>query len=657
MRKLIALLILIPVFTPLLLAQIDTSQIIYGWKLDDFYATKIPEKIDTNLAGFQNENSIYKHFLSVTTLGNINSPSISNLFTDRDITDDFTLVNAFYPFMKRITNTTYMNTHKPFTKLTYINGGSPVSKEESLDVFHTRNITPALNFGLHFTTLGSLGQYSFQRIKNNSFSIFSSRNGKVYSYHANFNFNRITADENGGVLHDSLITDTTYLRKKYIPTLFGGTEQSNQHKPDVYHEIRNISFFTLQEIAFRKLFGSPDSTENTRKIKLFYPKLAYIFSLDRSGVLYIDKNPTVGLYAGLYPDIYVNREQTADSLFYWRLQNTFRLQFQGRKNNHYFVDMTHEIMNYTQFVPSDTIIQYRFMYRDYKLPAASRQAQLFNTHLSSGFGKIFANTVKLNLYGRYYLSGYQLGDYQLSGDIELMFHGKNNTFSFKAGASNEFLKPGFLYAKFISNHFIWDQSLKQTNISHLSCDISLSSKRFGVESDYYLLHNLIYFDTAAFPRQFQRGLSVLSVVAEKEFTLWKLHSKNKLAFQQVSEPSILSLPALALQSSNYLEYEINFKATEGKLLTMIGFDLFYNTSYYANAYMPPLAVFYQQQKKYLGNYPYVDVFLNVNLKRVRFFIKYEHLNSGWLEKNFFTALHYPKNQQYMKLGISWTFYD
>ena len=52
---------------------------------------------------------------------------------------------------------------------------------------------------------------------------------------------------------------------------------------------------------------------------------------------------------------------------------------------------------------------------------------------------------------------------------------------------------------------------------------------------------------------------------------------------------------------------------------MIGFDLYYNTSYYANAYMPSLAVFYQQKEKMLGNHPYVDVFLNVRLKRGQVF--------------------------------------
>jgi hypothetical protein len=237
--------------------------------------------------------------------------------------------------------------------------------------------------------------------------------------------------------------------------------------------------------------------------------------------------------------------------------------------------------------------------------------------------------------------------------MELMIKIKEKDISIHAGASNEFQQPGFLYTRFISNTFIWDQELDKTNISNLSGDVNLVSNKFALHADYFLLHNYVYFDTSAIPQQFHQGLSVLSFVAEKEFHVWKFHSINKIAFQQVSHPDVLSLPALAVSSSNFIEHEFNFKATEGKLRTIIGFDLFYNTSYYANAYMPPLAIFYQQQEKQLGNYPYLDVFLNVRLKRVRFFLNYEHINSGWLEKNFFTALHYPM----VPLPENWYFVD
>lgn len=652
-------LLILPLFPLLpLCAQIDTTQSLYSWKLDAYHISRIPATIDTSLTGFQIQNPVMRDYLSASTLGNLSSPSISNVFTDRNITEDFTTVNAFYLFMKSPYNTAYMNTRRPFTRLTYLNGGSNLNKEEVLDVLHSQNVNRALNVGLHFTTQEARGQYFVQRTKNNSFRLFGSYDGKIYSSHVSVNYNRISADENGGVPYDSVITDTVFRLSKDIPTLFGGIDETNRHKPDVYREIKQLSLFTIQEASFRKLFSSSDTTGKQSGIRIFYPKLAYIFNFDRTKVKYTDNNPAVGYNAGLYPGLFISPERTVDSLYCWKLQHTFRLQFQGRRDNHYFVDLAYDLMKYSLSVYTDTgRVQPVFFYQYTNLPLTDRQALLYNTHLSSGFSRVFANALKLNLYGRYYLSGYQSGDFRLTGDIELILKAKSNPVSIKAGASNELLKPGFLYSRFLSNSFIWNQPLKQTSISNLSGDLNLLSNKFVVQADYYLLHNMVYFDTAAYPRQFQRVLSVVSVVAGKEFRFWKIHSHNRLAFQQVSNPDVLSLPVLALHSSDYLEHEFNFRATEGKLLIMAGFDFFYNTSYYANAYMPSLATFYQQDEKQLGNYPYFDVFLNVRLKRVRFFVKYEHLNSGWLNKNFFTVLHYPKNQAYLKLGFSWTFYD
>jgi hypothetical protein len=658
MKKKLAIPILIALFSLPLYAQIDTSLALYSWELDAYHIDKLPASVDTNLAGFQIQNPIMRNYISASTLGNLSSPSISNIFTDRNITEDFTTVNVFYPFMKKPDNTTYINTRRPFTRLTYLNGGSSQSKDEVLDVLHSQNVNRALNFGLHFTTQDAKGQYFVQRIKNNSFRFFSSYDGKIYSSHISVNYNRISADENGGVLYDSVITDTVYGFSKEIPTLFGGIDQTNKHQPDVYREIRNISLFTIQEASFKRLFSSSDTTDKQPRIRIFYPKLAYIFSLDRTKVKFVDTDPSVGYNAGLYPGLFINQDKTTDSLFYWKMQNAFRIQFQGRRDNHYFIDLAYDLTNYSMSVFSDTANkQTGFFYQQVNLPFTNRQAVLYNTHLSSGFSRIFANALKLDLYGRYYLAGYQFGDFRLTGDIELILNAKKKPVRIKAGASNELLKPGFLYGRFLSNNFIWNQPLKQTSISNLSGDLNLLSNKFVIQADYYLLHNMVYFDTAAFPRQFQRILSVLSVVLGKEFRFWKVHSNNHLAFQQVSEPDVLSLPALALHSSNYLEHEFYFRSTEGRLLTMLGFDLFYNTSYYANAYMPALATFYQQKEKQLGNNPYLDVFLNVRLKRVRFFVKYEHFNSGWLNKNFFTVLHYPKNQASLNLGLSWTFYN
>ena len=661
MRKLLlAIAFLICLISPVLaqLAQIDTNIVVYSWKLDESLANRIRTDVDTSLAGFQKYNPVFRNYTSVQTLGNIGLPAQSAVYSERP-DNEFLLINNFMPFMKLSENSHFFNTRKPFTKLSYIKGGSNQTKEELLDVFHTQNLTKTLNFGFNFTTLGSQGQYKFQKVKNNSFGFFSSLAGRSYSYHFSLNYNKITADENGGVLNDSLITDSTFIRSKDIPTLFSGTESSTRHNPDVYNELRNLNILAVQELAFRSRPKPADSASSVpRKTRLLYPKLVYIFSLNRTSRMFIDNNPSVGLAAGLYPNTYSSSVLTSDSLVNWKLANSVRLQFQGRRNNHYFVDYSYELMKYSFSVRPDTgkkdftLINFPF-----KVPGISYSSNLYNSYIASGFSRLFADRIDLNLYGRYYFTGYQAGDLLLSGDLRLIFGKISSPFTLHAKGSVKSKSPDFLYTHYASNNFIWTKNFSRTTSNHLSTNLSLSSKKFDVQADYYLLSNVIYLDDNALPEQYRNALSILVLSAAKQVDFWKITSIGKLVYQETENKNVIDLPALAFYNSTYLQHDFIFKSTGGRLTTMLGFDFYYNTKYYADAYMPALNSFHRQDEKHLGNYPYFDVFLNLRLKRFRFFLKVEHVNAGWIDQNYFSVLHYPRNGRDLKFGLSWTFYD
>jgi hypothetical protein len=662
MKNLLLAILLVFLFPAILIAQIDTTVVVYSWKLDEFYAKRIRATVDTALDNFQNYNPVFRQYTGVATLGNIGLPAQSIVYDERPQNKEFIIINNFLPFMKLQDNTCYFNTRKPFTRITYLNGGSSQIKEERLEAFHTQNLTKTLNVGLHYTTSSSLGHYRFQKVKNNSFRFFSNLAGQVYSYHLSFNMNKIVADENGGVLNDALITDTTYTYTKDIPTLFGGVETSTEHSPDVFSEVRNINLLAVQEVAFRGNRQKPDSGSSPRRLKIFYPKLIYIFSLDRNIRLFTDKNPAVGLESGLYPALNVSNSHTSDSLLYWKILNTLRLQFQGKKNNHYFVDYSYEYTAYSMAVAADqntsgTNDSIWFITDVFKLPALNYNSRLVSSFLSSGFEKVFANLVELSLYGRYYFTGYKATDFILGGDLKFTFGDAKRPVTLQISGTNELHTPDFLYTHYASNNFLWTRSFDKTSLNHLSMNLLVSSKKFEIQGDYYLFRNYIYLNEEAFPDQYQNPLSLFSVSAYKRFDFWKVSSISKLAFQKSENENILDLPAIALYNSTYLTHMINFKATGGKLLTMIGFDLYYNTKYYADAYMPALASFHRQKEKQLGNYPYFDAFLNVQLKRFRIFLKMEHVNSGWIDKNYFSVLHYPRNDRSFKVGLTWTFYD
>ncbi len=662
MRKMLLAILFVIGFPAFLSAQIDTTAVVYSWKLDGYYANRIRVEVDTTLANFQCHNPAFKKYTGIATLGNYGLPVQSIVYTERPQYQEFVVINNFFPFMKHYDNTAYINTRKPFTRLTYIKGGSSQNKEEILDAFHTQNLTKKLNIGLHYTTVGSLGQYQFQKVKNNSFNFFSSYSGNVYNNHLSVNYNKIIADENGGVRNDSLITDTTYAFTKDIPTLFSGTDNASRHNPDVFNEIRNLNILAVQEIAFRGKQQASDSTGKSRKLRIFYPKLVYIVSLDRTSRLFKDSDPAVGLASGLYPALNVSDSVTLDSLLYWKLFNAARLQFQGRRNNHYFVDYSYEMMNYNMAVntgktKADTLEQTWFITDIIKLPNLEYKSRLFNSYVSSGFTRIFANMLELNLYGRYYLSGHRQNDFLFTGDLKLSLGKPELPMTFKLRADNELRSPDFLYTHYASNNFIWTKNFHKTALNHLSTNLTVSSKKFDVQGDYYLLRNVIYLDNSAVPKQYRTALSLLVLSASKRFDFWKITSISKLVYQKSENENVLDLPEITLYNSTYLTHLVNFRATGGKLLTMLGFDFFYNTKYYANAYMPSLASFYRQNIKQLGNYPYFDVFLNVQLKRLRFFLKVEHVNAGWINKNYFSVLHYPRNGRDLKFGLSWTFYD
>jgi hypothetical protein len=58
----------------------------------------------------------------------------------------------------------------------------------------------------------------------------------------------------------------------------------------------------------------------------------------------------------------------------------------------------------------------------------------------------------------------------------------------------------------------------------------------------------------------------------------------------------------------------------------------------------------------VGNYPVVNVYFNFFLKHARFFVMMSHVNIGGSKEYFFTP-HYPLNEQILRFGVSWNFFN
>jgi hypothetical protein len=121
------------------------------------------------------------------------------------------------------------------------------------------------------------------------------------------------------------------------------------------------------------------------------------------------------------------------------------------------------------------------------------------------------------------------------------------------------------------------------------------------------------------------------------------------------------LPLATIRAAAYLDHMLYFKNTNGRLYTQLGVDVVYHTPYYAYSYMPATGVFHRQSTTEVGNYPFANAFLNIKIDRTRFFLVFDHVNSGIMSENirynYEMVPSYPWNIRRFAFGIAWTFYN
>ncbi len=633
--------------------QKDSVPSISSWNISEDFFGKDLIDIDTSIESIQFDNPVNKYYFSNSSLGNYGSPCISNTFFERNEKNEFLFLNNYYPYLFTWDKTLFVNTRRQFTKLSYINGGGSTDKEEILEVFHTQNVNKKLNFGLKYNTNASSGQYRFQRTKRNSFNFFSSYDGDYYTYDFSINTNNFIVNQNGGIVSDTLLLPDYYQSPADLITVFKGEGSQPRETAYVVDTFKNLNFIMVHNINLSEYLKRNDTLSTDSLSKKTSIGLMVITKYETDKRLFSDKVPQTGIEAGLYDSIYYNKLRTFDSIYYRKLENTVRLYIKDNKTNILYADLSNELIKYN-FTSKDQ--------KSRKYPSGSGKKEypfnynFFESNLKISAGAI-SNTHLFNiyLYGYYYLSGYKQGNYHLNTSVSLLDKSRIPDISGSIGFSSE--KPFYLYQHYFSNYFNWSENFKPLKNLRLSLKYSHSPNKFESELNYALLRGHIFFDTSGFPKQYNKLLSVLELRIFKNFNFWKFSSLNKLAFQYVNNETILGIPNVCFNNSTFFKQDIHFNFTGGGFTALLGFDIYYDTKYYGYAYMPPTASFIRQVEKKIGGYPVVDIFLNIKLKRALFFFKFEHINSGLIDRNYFSILHYPRAERMFKAGISWNFYD
>jgi hypothetical protein len=646
--------------------------VISAWRLSNNYSNQESVKLDTNLPGMQIFYPVYKYSISNSFLGNYCSPALQNVFADRIFSQDAFYLNAYLPSFTTSERDTYYNTKKPYTRLDYTNSGPAENREQALEAIHTQNLNPKLNFSLRYHGVSSKGQYRYLQLKKNEFQVTTNYKGSRYLMHAGFNLTRLRAAESGGII-DSVfqsgeVNGERVKGEKDYPVVFGGTNNPD-YESDAWNRVRYYDVILAQRLRLFTIGGKVDTTTQSKGRNIAEPVLNYTFHMNRATKTYDHIDPLEGDF---YEHTYFNPKQTLDSVSHFNISNNLQLEFKTTFRRKIQMSIFGSIGNdyevYSMNTPWDTTYSLgdstlTIVYDNGDtLKGYSSRKPMSSTYFSAGIYGNFWNKVKTRFSGTVYFLGYKAGQTRLDGAFLSDFSLFGKEFEIDGSVIIENNIPGYLFEHYYSNHFIWEKSLNPESRIYLTGKIGAPSNKFELKGNYYLISGYIYFNEEARPDNYDDPLNVFSIELAKTFRLWKIYSENRIIYQASEKQEIIPLPNIAIFNSTYFDHTFHFSSTGGELQVMLGFDLYYTTSFYGYRYSPALAQFHIQdfndpEYRKIGNYPLMDVFLNMKLKSVRFFAKLQHFYSQWTEPRYYSAIDYPYNRFALKFGLSWVFYN
>jgi hypothetical protein len=514
----------------------------------------------------------------------------------------------------------YYDAHRPYTKLFFLAGQN---KEAGFSFIHSQNVNKNLNFTGYFKRIRCDSIY--RRERTNLTNIYVSSNykspNKRYFLMANVIYNIDKPDVNGGLKTDTSLTNPDRPpNPKLLPV--------NLKAADRRYRNRSISinqFFNLGHSEQPPDSSMPASFNAASAFSLH-------FQLGDESIVYHDLNPD----SGFYQNVYLNHKITRDSIniqynrnsIGW---NTWEKNTNGSKRHiGLYVNAGNEWIRLHQ-INRDTVFMNWIA-----------NAGIFNYTDSNSF-------FRAKLTGEYCFGGYNAGDYRADLSIKQVLVRKVLDVGALAQLSSH--RPDYMTLDYGSNNFMWKNDFGKESISSLSAYIRSPRYFFetGVFSRRYA--NAVYYDQFGIPQQFEPGVSLNGAYISKDLHLGRSWTfANRITYQYSSNDAVFSFPTWITEHSLYFHHEF-----KDKLTYQVGLDAFYFSAYYSKAYMPATGQFYQQFNTQIGNYPFVDFYVSMQIKTVRIFVKYEHVNSGIPNYNYFLATHYPAPGRALKLGLSWIF--
>ncbi len=621
----------------------------FKWNIRRGYNRVDIQPLDTTLENWRIDYPFYLDGVGDIAQGALGQTSLPLNYFKRPESFDFSFADPYYAYTYNMENVPFYNSKRPLIRMTYIESGQKRYREENFGIMHAQNISPTTGFNIDYKARGTRGQYDRSRTKNHNLSVAFSHTGRRYALHAGFYNNHIEQQENGGVVGEWAISDTVFELPSGVPMKLASAEAQN-----IY---RNNAFFVTQSfgIPLQPLTESDFSMAGLSAVYVghafeysswskVYSDIRAPYTDERAGR---DENGDfVSAEGEYYEDWYINPERTRDSIYERVISNRVFVQAQPW-------DRDGVVGTLDAGIGIDLHTYSQFRLEDY-LSGDYEKVKKTSWFAYGSVGGKIKKYVDWDANLKFYPSGYRGGDIDIGAHLALTGRLRGHPLILEGRFSMNRRSSNFWQENLFSNHYVWSTPLNKENETRFEVKFSLPDFAFEAGAWQGVVDNKIYYGADSRIAQAAGAVSLTSVYARKDFRLGGLHLDNRVLLQWSTNQEVVPVPL----ASAFLSYYYEFWVVRDVLRLQVGLDGRYHTRYYAPSYNPALSAYYNQREVEVGSYPYMDFFVMGKWKRMRIFLKYQHINKGLFGNGeYFSAAHYPLNPGMFKIGISWGFYD
>ncbi|WP_120212214.1 putative porin [Epilithonimonas arachidiradicis] len=507
----------------------------------------------------------------------------------------------------------YYDVKTPTTTFFYNNA---MKNGGQLQTTYTQNVGKNFNFAIEYMGLRSQGLYRNSLASSNN-TIFSghyiSKNNKYEAY-AHYIHQNVNNQENGGIadLDVFLSGDSRFNNRQNIETNLSGVE----------------SRYSYRRYYFSQEFAPFDPAKYPFKLRhtIYHQGNKYYFSETASAIDFFG-----GMDISGFP--------LTNKKFSNNLSNTFSLVWDNEK---FKLDagFRHQYITFGN----------KNAYPVLNIPGYFKEQR---------FGAVGNLQIKLldKIQLKSFLEiskGSEFGDY-IKTTNELVFEPIKD-YLVEGRVNFQSAYPSFNYLVNSSHYLNYNYYLQNPNnevVTQIGGTLRLA-KWFNTQLfvDYFRIDNYTYFDNSAKPQQSSSSLNISQIGGEATANYKRFHLNGRVLFQKaLTNDNLLPMPDFIGRVNLYYQAPAFKKAAE----IQAGVKLYYFSKFASREFSPILNEYILPGTNAysIGGQPIADVYINMRVKRMFFYVEGQHINQTFMQNKSFTVPNYPIYDFRLNLGVVW----